>query len=654
MRDSRTESQACPVQNKSAKLVQALRLEMMEQQEQKEWDAVNRLLQHHGFKPVSFADPTENKNLAELVLLERKSASEVRLMLKTMLSDSERRQGLIQELIQSNSQLKEEVQQHQTRAARQSQRAAELEGILDGVKVKVQDLEDSYVGKAAQQRSQFQQLQQERRDAEKRCQSLEQKLSQEKEQVTQLQKKLQYVVREEERRVAQQNQAFQQIHRRSARLDSSTDPQILDIIDEYESQLQHLRNELKLYKSSSGEKDSSNSQKNSAADTSSSHKALLKSYQEQLKETKAQREELRSEIQRLKEDLESRPTTKEMKTCKQQLRRMDRIIQQSNIRSSEALKTLDSRETLNTDNTGIQHLDALNCKRLLISVCKELNVQDVSHLTSAVKLQCKQAESAFKLEKILHDITTVLTNPRAPLGLLRQRTQTNLKLSREAEFDLIASTLEIWSQQLTSLADLHRALVRLVKRLLPWQPEGSITTPSGPVRVEDLLLIVDTLLDETASDDQVLRSPTRHTLESMVAHFQKLFDAPSLTGIYPRMNEVYTKLGEMNNAMRNLRDLLDLDDKAPPSEVVNKVAAVVMQSGSVAGQELHSLLESSDIERNHLNKKAPFVFRSIILKLKDHEEFFPVFHTFILELLQTLGEKKLYSHSARQESVKRK
>lgn len=42
----------------------------------------------------------------ELVLLERKSAGDIRLMLKTMLSDSERRQGLIQELIQSNSQLK--------------------------------------------------------------------------------------------------------------------------------------------------------------------------------------------------------------------------------------------------------------------------------------------------------------------------------------------------------------------------------------------------------------------------------------------------------------------------------------------------------------------------------------------------------------------
>lgn len=31
-------------------------------------------------------------------------------------------------------------------------------------------------------------------------------------------------------------------------------------------------------------------------------------------------------------------------------------------RSSQALKTLDSAETLNTDNTGIQRLDASTCK----------------------------------------------------------------------------------------------------------------------------------------------------------------------------------------------------------------------------------------------------------------------------------------------------
>ena len=45
-------------------------------------------------------------------------------------------------------------------------------------------------------------------------------------------------------------------------------------------------------------------------------------------DTKAQREELRNEIQQLKQDLESRPTVKELKSYKEQLRRMDRLIHQ--------------------------------------------------------------------------------------------------------------------------------------------------------------------------------------------------------------------------------------------------------------------------------------------------------------------------------------
>lgn len=33
-------------------------------------------------------------------------------------------------------------------------------------------------------------------------------------------------------------------------------------------------------------------------------------------------------------------------------------------------------------------------------VCTELGVQNVNHLISAVKVQCQQAESATKLEKV--------------------------------------------------------------------------------------------------------------------------------------------------------------------------------------------------------------------------------------------------------------
>ena len=54
--------------------------------------------------------------------------------------------------------------------------------------------------------------------------------------------------------------------------------------------------------------------------------------------------------------------------------------------------------------------------------------------------------------------------------------------------------------------------------------------------------------------------PNFQTLQAIVSHFQKLFDVQSLNGVYPRMNEVYTRLGEMNNAVRNLQELLELGD----------------------------------------------------------------------------------------------
>ncbi|XP_014007028.2 centrosomal protein of 70 kDa isoform X3 [Salmo salar] len=564
----------------------------MEQQEQTEWDAVNRLLQHHGFKPVHFADPVENKNLADLVLLEKKSACDIRTMLRTMLTDSERRQTLIQELIQSNNQLKEEAQQHVSRAARQSQRVSELEGVLDGVKSKLQDLEDSYIGKAVQQHSKVHQLQHDKRDAQKRCQGLEQKLSEEKDVASQLQRKLYFTVTEEEKRVARQNQVFQQIHKRSARTNSPVDQQVLDVIDIYEAQMEQLRNDMKSLKGESGASQTSDQSQSSLRSTtgvSPNHKALLKSYQEQLKDTKAQRVELRNEIQQLKQDLESRPTVKELKSYKEQLRRMDRLIQQNNMRSAREFKE---------EGAALSNQEVAKARAL-----------------------------AARHEKVLNDIRALLTTSGAPLRLYRARPSTSHQLSNRAsemvEFDELLSTLEMWADQLASLKDLHCALSKLMLRLLPWQPAGANSLMES-VRVEDLMLLVDTLLEETNSgEDKVLRSPTKNTLQSMVSHFQKLFDITSLSGVYPRMNEVYTRLGEMTNAMRNLRDILALDDRAPPSAVVNQVASLVNSPEATVGHELHVLLGTSDID-------------SIILKVKEHEEFFPAFYFLVQELLQTL------------------
>ncbi|XP_022615932.1 centrosomal protein of 70 kDa isoform X2 [Seriola dumerili] len=552
------------------------------EQEQVEWDDVNKLLQHHGFKPVYFADPVENKNLSDLVLLDKRSADEIRATLRTMLTDSERRQALIQELIKSNNQLKEEVQEHTSRAAQQSQRATELEGLLDTVKTRVQDLEDRYLGKAVQHRSHRQQLQQEKEESQKRCEVLEHKLSREREKATQLQRKLYFTIKEEERQSARQSQTFQHICRRVSRHNSAADQQVLDVIVFYEAEMTQLMDELRSVKGESDQKQV----KKTSNNVTPSFRSVLEAYQEQQRESRAQIEELKREAEQLKQQLETKPTLKEVKFYKHKLRRLEGLNKHTNTRWSKEDNTTESSE----------------------------------HISD----QAREASLCDHYHYLLTEVSAVVTNPSAPLRLHRRKPAAFG--SDQADFDSLLPTLEVWAQQLQLLEELQRGLTKLAARLVPGELSDSSHEATEAVKVEDMMLTVDTMLENTSADNKVLRSPTRYTLGSMVSHFQRLFDVTSLSGVYPRMNEVYTRLGEMTNAMKNLRDILDLDSRAPPAQVVNQVAQLV--SSGEHSTQFYDLLGDIDID-------------SIIVKAKQHDEFFPPFQALVTDILQILGLRRL-------------
>ncbi|XP_028254343.1 centrosomal protein of 70 kDa isoform X2 [Parambassis ranga] len=523
----------------------------MEQQEQVEWDDVNRLLQHHGFRPVFFSDPVENRNLSDLVLLDKKSAADVRTTLRMMLSDSERRQTLIQELVKSNNQLKEDVKEHMTRAAQQSQRATELEGLLDEVRTRVQDLEDRCLGKAVQQQSHTQQLQREKQEAQKQCQVLEQTISKQKEETAQLQRKLYFSIKEEEQRLARQSQTFQNVCKKVIQQSSAADQQVLDVIDFYETKMAQLLDELRsVREKSDGSKASDQTRiKKTSGSVTPSFKAILKAYQEEQKESQIQVEELKRDVQHLKQELDKRLPTE--------------------------------------DNTA-----------------------EISENIS------DQARLCAHYHHLLNEISAVVT----PSQLHKQKLST-------ADFQTLVPTLELWAKQLHLLTDLQRSLNELFATLMPWQSGDGGQNSAEAAKVEDMMLLVDTMLKNTSTDDEkILRSPTRYALGSMVSHFQKLFDVPSLSGVYPRMNKVYSQLGEMNNAMRNLRDVLDLDNRASPAEVVNRVARLVSSDKQAAG--FHNLLGDADID-------------SIVSKVRQHEEFFPTFYSLITDILHTLDVSHL-------------
>ncbi|XP_027866049.1 centrosomal protein of 70 kDa isoform X2 [Xiphophorus couchianus] len=382
-------------------------------------------------------------------------------------------------------------------AAQQSQRATELQGLLDEVKSRVQHLEERCLGKAVQQHSHTQQLQKENKEAKRRYLLLEKKVANLEEETAQLRKKLYLTVKEEQQRLTQQSRLQESTHLDQATKRTSVSP---------------------------------------------SFKTILKTYQDQQKESRSHIQELEEEVEWLKTELDTR--------CRSDL-------------------TGNSRDQSKTSRQWVQY------------------------------------------HHLLTEINTLIINPRL------HQYQRWPRESEEAEFQAVLPTLDQWSQQLHMLRDLHCGLNKLSATLMPLQP---CHADAKALKVEDMMLLVEALLENASSDNkQKLRSPTRYTLASMVAHFQKLFDVPSLSGVYPRMNEVYTRLGEMTNTMRNLQNVLDLDSKASPTEVVNQVSRLV---------SLDPGLGQADID-------------SIIIKVKQHDEFFLAFHNLVTEILKILGVSHL-------------
>lgn len=595
------------------------------EQELEDWDTVNKLLQHHGFKPISLADLRDKRPVGDTVLLTKQSAGQIRHVLKSLLKDTERRQALIQELIQSNNQLKDDIHQQHGRASRQEQRASELEQVLDNVKAKIQEMEDDFIRKTCQQQNHVKQLQKDKRDIQIHYTELEQKLREQEDTISQLQKKLRTLISEEEERVTRQNDSFYQFRKRASKVNSTLDQQMLDMIATYESKIDYLHRELRTYKENAEPQSMSNNEEDKELnlDTAPNYKALLTSFQEQLKQARTKNEQLLLENINIKQELETRPTLKELKLCKQQAKRLEKLLLHNGIKLSEFSNGRQADEKENTKIQDLNNIQADSCRRVLKDACGILKVHDLNDLISTMQLLAKQAETIPRLEKVLNDINSVVSSHRAPHMLFRRRASSHQFSggTLESKYEHLVPTLEMWVNQLMAVKDLFKSLRKMLEKVIPWQIPD-LKDLSESTRVEDLQMLVDTVLEEVENDKENRRvSP--ETLWAIVSHFRILFDVSSLNGVYPRMNEIYIKLGEMNNAMKNLRVLLELDPSAPCSALVNVVGKLCSSLNDNTTKQVQRLLKTQDLD-------------SIIIRLKDYDEFVPAFSALIEDLFQIL------------------
>ncbi|MBZ3886412.1 Centrosomal protein of 70 kDa [Sciurus carolinensis] len=281
-------------------------------------------------------------------------------------------------------------------------------------------------------------------------------------------------------------------------------------------------------------------------------------------------------------------------------------------------------------------IDALTSEKLklqkdLESRLQEListNTEDTEKKDEPSKEDHQRALIDQRYFQVLCSINSIIHNPRTPVIIYKQSKGGAQNFSKDlihdCGFEHLVPIIEMWADELTSLKDLYKSLKILSTEVVPWHNLKKQDENEG-IKVEDLLFMVDTMLEEIENKEKDSKMPNFQTLQAIVSHFQKLFDVPSLNGVYPRMNEVYTRLGEMNTAVRNLQELLELDSSSSLYVLVSTVEKLCRLINEDMNEQVKQVLGPED-------------FQSIINKLEEHEEFFPAFQAFTNDLLEILGK----------------
>ncbi|XP_023368806.1 centrosomal protein of 70 kDa isoform X2 [Otolemur garnettii] len=536
------------------------------QQEEAEWKSLNMLLVTHGLKPLSLVKRTD---LKELIVFDKHSSQTMRQNLKMLVEETSRQHNMIQELIETNQQLKNELQLEQSRAAHQEQRANDLEQIVEGVKSKICELEDESLSRVCQQQNKIKDLQKEQKALQAKCQRYKKKRMEQQETIAGLQNHLLRFKKEEEERIVTQNRVFAYLCKRVPH----------SILDRQQ------------YKDDESQSEEEKDYRN--LDASPTYKSLLTSLQNQLQESKSKIDLLLTEKLNLQKDLDTRPTQHELRLYKQQVKKLEKALKKS-IKLQELISHKKAEDTeIKDDPSKYNHQQAMIDQRYFQVLCS---------------------------------INSIIHNPRAPVIIYKQSKggapNFNKDLVQDCGFEHLVPVIEMWADQLTSLKDLYKSLKILSAELVPWHNLMKQDEDES-IKVEDLLFMVDTMLEEIENKEKGSNMPDFEMLQAIVSHFQKLFDVPSLNGVYPRMNEVYTRLGEMNNAVRNLQELLDLDSSSSLYVLVSTVGKLCRRINEDIREQVKQVLGPEDLQ-------------SIINKLEEHEEFFPAFQEFTNDLLEIL------------------
>ncbi|KAL8601360.1 hypothetical protein ACOMHN_054653 [Nucella lapillus] len=623
-----------------------------------EWTEVNRQLRKQGFQSVRVL-PAKDVSLStgRYVCLDPDSNVLLRHNLLTLLAECDHRQTLVHDLMEANKRLKEDLSAMTELANKERSKAKDLKIMLECSRKRVQELERDRDVAAVSVVEEGEKGRNLRHAIHKRCKHLEEGYSEKELELDKLQKKLRILQDEEEKRVKRQNQVFQDFKKRTAKAHSLTDGKLLDIIDLYEGQLYDLIDgvlldiidlyEGQLYDlkqeleaAQRGESRLQGQEDVSSAsirglDPMKNAKHIIKGLERQLQEADRRTKSLEDEKELLSLEMGSRPQVTDYRLAALHVKKLERLLTLHNISIPGEKNARDPFRAKRQYSTSLDDLDYLPvdiCQHYLRELCSELGVDDLDNVLPEIRELSKRLEMANQYQEYCYDLQQTVGRLQNPAWApSRQHHHGNMagednSALTEENIRHSLQMVENWRLDMVQLQDLQESLNRLLERVVP---RARIHfTPSHSVC--DMTEIIDGLADEetTALTKEGYEHISRSTLENIVEHFQTLFDVPVVSGILTTMTDVYRRLGEAQNVLNTLKNLLGLGDDCNSASVVDAVGRLCQAHNSTTSRQLQQLFETDNLA-------------SVIRRLDEHNEFFPAFKEIMSKLMEILVVERM-------------
>ncbi|BFZ06479.1 hypothetical protein BsWGS_09517 [Bradybaena similaris] len=572
-----------------------------------EWMTINRKLRRLGFPSIRIL-PSQDLNLTSdrYVCMDLESSQSLRSSVSSLISEVDDKERIMQDLEQANSELRDEVAHLTQEAHVLSAKAKDIKVMLECSRARVQELESDKNRSSSRVSHADEKFTKTRSDLTAKCEQLKMKVAEQEKELTRLRREVIAFAQEEELRHKRQNQFYLDLKHQASGNNSAMIERIIPPGHPLD-------------------------RGNHALESADSLKEILKMYEKQLQEKNKKIRLLEDQRESLKQDLRSSPDVKDHRLLTLRVKKLESLLKHHNISIPGEKTKIDPFVEKRKLNTRLEHLESLpleQCHHYLRDLCAELQTDDLDCLVDLVRSVREEARNSDRFreycQKLSETVESVNEHSQRHRSYGPNKDLSTILCDSNMRYYL--GVIENWSKDISSLGELQDAINSLLDKVVPWI-HARMDRNHSVIEMAELVERV-THADKGDRKTTLMEDVSRSTLESIVSHFQTLFEVSRISGIFPRMNEVYRQLGEYRNVHNALKSILGIPNGASPAALVDAVGKLCHRYNSSTSDQLKKLLQTDDLN-------------SVIKRLHEHKQFFPAFKGVMDKLFEILSVSKM-------------